>query len=104
MTEKSNTVTVYILDKEYKVACPVDQTDELRASARMLDQQMRTIRDGGKVLGSDRMAVMAALNLAHELLQLRQAHEATEQQLERQVGHLNDRLDQVLADQKQMSL
>jgi cell division protein ZapA len=104
VTEKAHTVTVHILDKEYKVACPVEQTDELRASARMLDRQMRDIRDGGKVLGADRMAVMAALNLAHELLQIRQAHDATQTQVDQRVGHLNARLDQVLAEQKQMSL
>lgn len=64
-----NTVTVKILDKEYKVACPEEQESELVVSAKYLDKQMRSIRDTGKVIGLERIAVMAALNLSHELLQ-----------------------------------
>jgi cell division protein ZapA len=62
-------VTVKILDKEYKVACPEEQEAELVVSAKYLDKQMRSIRDTGKVIGLERIAVMAALNLSHELLQ-----------------------------------
>jgi len=64
-----NTVTVQILDKDYKVACPEEQEAELMVSAKYLDKQMRLIRDSGKVIGLERIAVMAALNLSHELLQ-----------------------------------
>ena len=63
-----NTVSVHILDKEYQVACPEDQQAELIISARYLDKQMRTIRDTGKVIGLERIAVMAALNISLELL------------------------------------
>jgi cell division protein ZapA len=64
-----NTVTVKILDKEYQVACPDDQEAELVVSAKYLDKQMRGIRDTGKVIGLERIAVMAALNISYELLQ-----------------------------------
>ena len=64
-----NTVTVKILDKEYQVACPPDRQSELVVSASYLDKQMRAIRDSGKVIGLERIAVMAALNISHELLQ-----------------------------------
>jgi len=64
-----NTVSVHILDKEYQVACPEEQQAELIVSARYLDKQMRAIRDSGKVIGLERIAVMAALNISHELLQ-----------------------------------
>lgn len=70
MTEKAVPVTLHILNKEYKIACPVDEQDELLASAQLLDKQMRELRDSGKVIGPDRIAVIAALNLAHELKQL----------------------------------
>ncbi len=63
-----NTVSVHILDKEYQVACPEEQQAELIVSARYLDRQMRAIRDSGKVIGLERIAVMAALNISHELL------------------------------------
>jgi len=64
-----NTVTVKILDKEYQVACPEEQEAELVVSAKYLDKQMRSIRDSGKVIGLERIAVMAALNISYELLQ-----------------------------------
>ncbi len=70
MTEQAVPVTLHILNKEYKIACPADKQDELLASAQLLDQQMRELRDSGKVIGPDRIAVVAALNLAHELKQL----------------------------------
>ncbi len=63
-------VAITILGKEYKVACEADEADALLDSAKELDQQMRKIRDSGKVASPDRIAVMAALNLAHELRQL----------------------------------
>lgn len=64
----TTTVRVSILDNEYQVACPAEQKSELLRSAHYLDQQMRLIRKSGKVIGLDRIAVMAALNISHELL------------------------------------
>lgn len=68
---KADTVAVSILGKEYQVACPAEQHAELLLSARYLDEQMRAIRATGKVIGLERIAVMAALNIAHELLRTR---------------------------------
>ena len=62
--KQPNTVTVKILDKEYQVACPEEQQAALVTSARYLDRQMRAIRDTGKVVGGERIAVMAALNIS----------------------------------------
>jgi cell division protein ZapA len=64
-----NTVTVNILGKDYQVACPEEQQAELVVSAKYLDKQMRSIRDTGKVIGLERISVMAALNISYELLQ-----------------------------------
>ena len=64
-------VTVKILEKEYTVACPAGERADLLETAEFLDRQMREIRDSGKVATSDRIAVMAALNIANELLKLR---------------------------------
>ncbi|MEW5973221.1 MAG: cell division protein ZapA [Pseudomonadota bacterium] len=64
-------VDISILDKEYRVACPPSERDALERSARYLDAKMREIRHTGKVIGNDRVAVMAAINITHELLQLR---------------------------------
>ncbi len=64
------TVNIRILDKEYQVSCPVDERDALLQSARALDERMRAIRNSGSVIGLERIAVMAALNLTYDLTKL----------------------------------
>lgn len=64
----SNSVTVQILDKEYSIICPPEERNNLVSAARYLDGKMREIRSSGKVIGADRIAVMAALNITHEML------------------------------------
>ena len=68
MKNKAQPTVVKILDKEYRIACDPDEVDGLRSSAQYLNDQMRLIRDKGSVIGADRVAVMAALNITHELL------------------------------------
>jgi cell division protein ZapA len=65
---EQDTVKVKILDKEYLVACDEDEKDVLLASARYLNDKMTDVRETGKVVGMDRIAVMTALNLAHEVV------------------------------------
>ena len=86
------TVAVRILDREYEVRCAEDEVAGLKASASDLDGRMRAIRDGRKVAGTDRVAIMAALNLAHENMQLRSNVEATAQRM----GALAERLANVI--------
>jgi len=69
---QANTVTLQILDKEYRIACPAEERDNLESAARYLNDKMREIRSSGKVIGADRIAVMAALNITHELLHKQQ--------------------------------
>ena len=71
MTDRTARVSVRILEKEYQVACLPEERSELLDSAEYLNAKMREIRDGGNIVGLDRIAVMAALNLAHELLKMR---------------------------------
>ena len=94
MSEAATTVSVRILDKEYQVSCPPEEVDELTASAKHLDAQMRRIREGGVVVGLDRMAVMAALNIAHDLLKLRDDHDSTA----KRISALAQRVVEVLED------
>lgn len=68
-TAENLPVTIRVLEKEYQVACPPEEKDALLNSARYLDEKMREIRDERKMVGADRVAVMAALNIAHDLLQ-----------------------------------
>lgn len=72
MSDTPPPVKVQILGKEYPVSCAADEQHALLLAARYLDDKTREIRDGGRIIGTERIAVMAALNIAHELLQLRQ--------------------------------
>ena len=64
----TETVSVHILGKDYQVACPAEERSSLMASAIELDRRMKVIRQSGSVIGVERIAVMAALNLAHEVI------------------------------------
>ena len=104
MSDKNTTVSVKILEKEYQVACPDGEVDALTASARYLDRQMSEIRDTGKVFGLDRIAVMAALNIANEYLNNQGVVEAASEMIDTKVEALAERVDQALAEQKQLNL
>ncbi|MBF8744056.1 cell division protein ZapA [Pseudomonas putida] len=95
----SNSVTVQILDKEYSIICPPEERNNLVSAARYLDGKMREIRSSGKVIGADRIAVMAALNITHEMLHRQEtpATAATGTTRE-QVRDLLERVDSALAD------
>jgi len=99
MTDMYAHVSVRILEKEYQVACPADERDDLLDSAEILNTKMREIRDSGKVVGLDRIAVMAALNMANELLQTKARDEALETSLGPRLKVLNDRVESVLGNQ-----
>jgi cell division protein ZapA len=98
------TVTVHILEKEYQVACPADQKDALRESAWQLDQQMRKIKQSGKILGLERIAVMSALNTTYELLHgstpVSQNHAVTQ----RDIDQLNKKLDEAMYRLRQIEI
>lgn len=96
MSQSPDPVTVRIVDREYRVMCAPDQRRTLMESALFLDQQMREIRDSGKVSSMDKIAVMAALNLAEEVLRLRQQMHDRRDQVDNRVRDLADRLDRAL--------
>lgn len=98
-----HTVTVKILDKDYQVACPEEQEAQLVASAKYLDKQMRDIRDSGKVIGLERIAVMAALNIGYELLQASD-HADAGQPGSDSVKRINRKLDDALHDLRQLEI
>lgn len=75
--ERMVTLDVALLGRDYKVACKEAERAELQEAVTFLDRRMREIREGGKVAGADRIAVMAALNIAHELLRARAQAGAT---------------------------
>ncbi|MBR9871214.1 MAG: cell division protein ZapA [Gammaproteobacteria bacterium] len=94
MSQQSTTVEVRILDKEYLVACPQEEQEALLRAARHLDNKMREIRSTGKVFGTERIAVMAALNITHSLLERDTMSEATSNLLKA----MDNRLDEALGE------
>lgn len=102
---RAHTVTVSILDKEYQVACPPEESTALVAAANHLDEQMRDIRATGKVIGLERVAIMAALNLSYELRALREGAEATPlNNNEDRLKALNSQLDEALYQLRQLEI
>lgn len=95
-----STVRLRILDADYQVACPPEAKEGLLAAARHLDEKMRTIRAGGNVIGVDRIAVMAGLNIAHELLHKSGTSVSDELEIQR----LTDKVSQALGNQSQLEL
>jgi cell division protein ZapA len=97
-------VTVRILDKEYFVGCPPDERNDLLESAEYLNKKMREIRDTGKVVGADRIAVMAALNMANELLRLRKQDQEIQGNVSGRVKNMRERVEGALQRTRQLDL
>src|SRR5690349_19631782 len=105
MSEKEPaTVTVRILEKEYFVSCPQDERQDLLDSAEFLNKKMREVRDTGKVVGADRIAVMAALNMANELLRLRRQDSELQGSVSGRVKNIRERVEGALQRTRQLDL
>ena len=104
MANTTNTLTVSILEREFRVNCPADSQDELTRAAKFLDDKMREIRNAsnhsGKALGTDRIAVIAALNIAHQLQQLQNK----QAELADKIARIDERLDEALMSDVQLEL
>ena len=96
MSDPVSTVSVRILGREYHVACAPDEVDALLASAQELDKRMRVIRQDGRILEHERIAVMAALNAIHETRQLQHDVEAATS-LDSEIGQLTERVADAVA-------
>jgi cell division protein ZapA len=97
-------VTIRILEKEYHVACPAEEKADLLAAAELLNAKMREIRDSGKVVGLDRVAVMAALNLANDLIRTQGQDEELKNIVGLRIRAMREHLDSALGPGKQLAL
>ena len=86
------------------IACSPGEEDALRNSAALLDTRMKEIRMSGKVMSNERIAVMAALNLSHEVLALRDKVSTDGDQLARRIKSLRDKVELALNDSNQLEL
>ncbi|PWK53732.1 cell division protein ZapA [Pleionea mediterranea] len=101
MSQDKNSVTLRILEREYQFSSPIEQRDQLMNAARFLDGRMKEIRDSGRVVGTERIAVMAALNLAFELLN---DDKNTSSADSSRLSQLKYRIEEVLASDSQLEL
>lgn len=92
----NNTVNIRILDKDYQVNCPPEEHSALIRTSHVLDARMREIRKSGNVIGLERIAVMAALNLTYDLLQA-QGNNATSEALNQQIESMDAKLNKALS-------
>ncbi|MFC1602089.1 cell division protein ZapA [Pseudomonadota bacterium] len=104
MKQDPTPVIVHILDKDYRVSCEPDDKEALLESVRFLDEKMREIRSNGKVIGTDRIAVMAALNLAHELLGQQNQKENSSQNAGKRIKALQSKIEIALNSTNQLEL
>jgi len=104
VTESFTQVTIKILEKEYQISCPSSERGALLDSAQLLNTRMREIRDTGKVIGLDRIAVMAALNMANELLHSRERGEVIEGEAKLRVQAMRERVEGALQAGRQLDL
>ena len=94
----SEPVAIHVLDREYTVGVEPGERDSLMAAAKLLDGKMREVRGANRMAAVDRIAVLAALNLAHELQQLRDAGSGDARELSRTLDELRRKLDSALQD------
>ncbi len=102
--ERIARISVRLLDREYQVACPADERSDLLDSAEYLDAKMREVRDSGKVVGLDRIAVISALNIANELIKIRRSGSAVDVDLGAKLRTLRERVESALEKGQQLEL
>ena len=103
MSEMFAHITIRILEKEYQVSCPAEEKANLLASVELLNKKMREIRDSGKVIGLDRIAIMAALNLANELLKRSGDERQLKDNIVPRVRAMSERLDAALKPDQRLN-
>jgi len=100
MNKPDATVSVELLGKEYRVACPPENRQDLERAAHLLNSRMQEIKEQGKLYGNEKVAIMAALNLAYDYLDATCGSESSQSQIQK----MNHKIESALAEDQQMSL
>jgi len=101
---KASPISVSILDKDYKVACPTGEQPALLASAKYLDSKMREVRDSGNLMGAERVAVITALNITNDLLNSNQAGKVLGEELPPRLKNLETKISKALERARQLEI
>jgi cell division protein ZapA len=102
MSDAAKTIEVTLLGRTYRVACGDGEREALLQSVAYLDGKMNEIRKSGKVMGAERIAVMAALNVAHELLSVKLGASFDVGQAKRRLSAIESQLDAAIAKQEKL--
>jgi len=102
MAEGTNSVEVSLLGRTYRVACDDDERESLMQAVAYLDAKMTEIHKAGKVMGAERIAVMAALNVAHELLSMRLGRGLDVGQAKQRINAIESKIDAAIAKQEDL--
>ena len=102
MAEAQKTLEVMLLGRSYRVACSDEERDALQQAVAYLDGKMSEIRKGGKVMGAEKIAVMAALNVAHELLTMRLGGGFDMGKAKQRISAIESQLDSAIAKQEKL--
>ena len=104
MSSNPKPINVTLLDKEYLIACTDEERDLLHRAIELLNLKMREVKASGKVIGSERIAVMAALHIAHDLLQYKDRNESYTTSVDNLIRRLQNKIDDALVKGKQMEI
>lgn len=100
----AGSVTITIMGRDYQISCPQEEEESLRKSARHLDKNMEEVRKRGASLGYEKIAVLAALNITHELLKLGQNANSSESDALREIKLIEKKIDSVLLASRQIEI
>lgn len=100
----SKPVSVRILDKEYLISCDESEREQLHTAVTFLNMKMKEVKESGKVIGAERIAVMTALNIAHELLAYKRQNADYTNSIDKTIQRLRNKLDEALTNGKQLEI
>ena len=101
---ESKPVSVTILDKEYLISCTEEEREQLHSAVNYLNMKMQEVKNSGKVIGSERVAVMTALNIAHELLAYTRENEDYTSSVDDTIKRLRNKIDEALTNGRQLEM
>lgn len=104
MSEQTSPVKVTILDKEYLISCSEDERDQLRTAVDLLNEKMLDMKRSGNVIGTERIAVMTALNMTHELLAYKQKNQDYTSKIDSTLKRLQGKINEALTREAQLDI
>ena len=104
MAEEVDTVSISILGRDYQISCPPSEEEALRKSARYLDKQMSKVKKASSTLAFEKVAIMAAINICHELLQQSEEAEESESSSIEKIQSLQQKIERAIQDSRQIEI